>query len=210
MQIKNTKDKIIDVCIELFAEKTYGTVSLREIAREVGIKESTIYSHYSSKQEILEKIIELRINGDEEQAAQLNKLQKQLKENIMNYKEILHEFMNVSKSPQFIKITRIVFKESLSNPILKDKEAQHHIAAEVVDILIYELINQNIINPKYKDLMSKSIHGYDKALLVEYLSQCTEISENELIELYDKYIVKSIEYIDEEVQLFKKLTDLDI
>ena len=210
MQINNTKNKIMDVCIELFAEKTYDTVSLREIARKVGIKESTVYSHYSSKQEILEKIVELQINGHDEHIAQLDRLQLELKENVMNYKEILHEFMNVTKSPQFIKITRIVFKESFSNPILKDAKAQHPAAAKVVDILIYELINQNIIKPKYEDIMSKSIHGYDKALLVEYLSQCTEISETELIALYDEYINRSIEFIDEEVQLFKKISELDI
>lgn len=209
MQINNTKNKIMDVCIELFAEKTYDTVSLREIARKVGIKESTVYSHYSSKQEILEKIVELQINGHDEHIA-LDKLQLELKENITNYKEILHEFMNVTKSPQFIKITRIVFKESFSNPILKDAKAQQHRAAKVVDILIYELINQNIINPKYEDIMSKSIHGYDKALLVEYLSRCTEISEAELIALYDEYINRSIEFIDQQVQLFKKISELDI
>ena len=210
MQINNTKNKIMDVCIELFAEKTYDTVSLREIARKVGIKESTVYSHYSSKQEILEKIVELQINGHDEHVAQLDRLQLELKENVMNYKEILHEFMNVTKSPQFIKITRIVFKESFSNPILKDAKAQQHRAAKVVDILIYELINQNIIKPKYEDIMSKSIHGYDKALLVEYLSQCTEISETELIALYDEYINRSIEFIDQQVQLFKKISELDI
>jgi len=210
MQINSTKNKIMDACIELFAEKTYDTVSLREIARKVGIKESTVYSHYSSKQEILEKIIELQINGNNKQVAQLDKLQLELKENIINYKEILLKFMNVSKSPQFIKITRIIFKESFSNPILKDAKAQHQSAAEVVDILLYELINQNIINPKYKNIMSKSIHGYNKALLVEYLFKCTEISETELITLYDKYITKSIEFIDEQVQLFKKISELNI
>ena len=107
MQVNTTKKRIIDVCIELFAEKTYDTVSLREISRNVGIKESTVYSHFTSKREILEKIIELQQNDNNQQVAQLDKLHLELKENIENYKDILYDFMNVSRSPQFIKVSKI-------------------------------------------------------------------------------------------------------
>lgn len=206
MRMNNTKVRIMETCIELFAEKTYATVSLREIAKKVGIKESTVYSHYSSKQEILEKIIELQINDDNKKVAQLDKFQLELKENINDYKNILHNFMNVTRSPQFIKITRIVFKESFSNPILKDAKKQNQAAKKVVDILIYELINQQVIDSEYESLLSKTLHGYNKSLLVEYLSKCSNITEQELIKLYDEYIDKSIEFIDEQVQLFHKLS----
>ena len=210
MQVNNTKNKIMDVCIELFAQKTYDTVSLREIARKVGIKESTVYSHYTSKQEILEKIIELQKNDNNRQIAQLDKLHLELKEDINNYKEILYDFMNVSRSPQFIKISKIMFKESFSNPILKDAEDQKLAAARVVDILIYELIKQDIINQKYEELLSKTLHGYNKSLLIEYLTKCTDIDENNLITLYDDYIHQSIEFIDQQVQLLAKVTENNI
>ena len=49
----NTKEKIFNVSLELFSKKSYDSVSLREIAEEVGIKKSSIYSHYSSKEAIL-------------------------------------------------------------------------------------------------------------------------------------------------------------
>jgi AcrR family transcriptional regulator len=49
----NTKEKIFDVSLDLFSKKGYDSVSLREIAEEVGIKKSSIYSHYSSKEAIL-------------------------------------------------------------------------------------------------------------------------------------------------------------
>ena len=54
----NTKDKIFDVSLDLFSKKGYDSVSLREIAKEVGIKKSSIYSHYSSKEAILMDIFE--------------------------------------------------------------------------------------------------------------------------------------------------------
>ena len=54
----NTKEKIFDVALELFSKKGYDSVSLREIAEEVGIKKSSIYSHYPSKEAILMDIFD--------------------------------------------------------------------------------------------------------------------------------------------------------
>lgn len=54
----NTKERIFEVALDLFSKKGYDSVSLREIAEEVGIKKSSIYSHYSSKEAILMDIFE--------------------------------------------------------------------------------------------------------------------------------------------------------
>ncbi len=58
----NTKEKIFDVALDLFSKKGYDSVSLREIAEEVGIKKSSIYSHYPSKEAILVDIFEYFTN----------------------------------------------------------------------------------------------------------------------------------------------------
>ncbi len=58
----NTKEKIFDVTLDLFSKKGYDSVSLREIAEEVGIKKSSIYSHYPSKNAILIDIFEYFTN----------------------------------------------------------------------------------------------------------------------------------------------------
>lgn len=54
----NTKEKIFDVSLDLFSKKGYDSVSLREIAEDVGIKKSSIYSHYPSKEAILMDIFD--------------------------------------------------------------------------------------------------------------------------------------------------------
>ena len=54
----NTKEKIFDAALNLFSKKGYDSVSLKEIADEVGIKKSSIYSHYPSKEAILMDIFE--------------------------------------------------------------------------------------------------------------------------------------------------------
>lgn len=58
---KKTKDRIFEAAIDLFAEKGFDATSMREIAETVGIKKASMYSHYKSKDEILEKILKYPI-----------------------------------------------------------------------------------------------------------------------------------------------------
>ncbi|XHH09097.1 MAG: TetR/AcrR family transcriptional regulator [Candidatus Bathyarchaeia archaeon] len=55
---KETAEKIFDAAIDLFAQQGYDNVSVRDIAKAVGIKESSIYKHYTNKEQILQKIIQ--------------------------------------------------------------------------------------------------------------------------------------------------------
>lgn len=54
----NTKEKIAYEALTLFSTKGYNAVSVRDIARAVGIKESSIYNHYKSKQAVFDAIVE--------------------------------------------------------------------------------------------------------------------------------------------------------
>ena len=54
-----TKRKIIETAILLFSEKSYNRVSTRDIANVVGIRPASLYSHFESKDDILEHIYKL-------------------------------------------------------------------------------------------------------------------------------------------------------
>ena len=58
---KKTKERIFDVSTNLFAQNGFDATSMREIAEGVGIKKASMYSHYKSKDEILEEILEYPI-----------------------------------------------------------------------------------------------------------------------------------------------------
>jgi len=51
-----TARSILDASAELFAQRGFSGVSVREIASLAGIRESSIYNHFSSKAEILESL----------------------------------------------------------------------------------------------------------------------------------------------------------
>lgn len=54
---KDTKQRIFDISTELFSEKGYDNVSIKEIAMHVGVSEGAIYRHYVGKEEILDSIL---------------------------------------------------------------------------------------------------------------------------------------------------------
>jgi AcrR family transcriptional regulator len=54
-----TKRKIIEAAILLFSKKSYNKVSTRDIAKIVGIRPASLYSHFESKDDILEHIYKL-------------------------------------------------------------------------------------------------------------------------------------------------------
>lgn len=51
-----TKKKIFECAIELFKSKGFELVSIKDIADDVGITQSSMYNHFKSKQEILDTI----------------------------------------------------------------------------------------------------------------------------------------------------------
>lgn len=53
----STKEKIMLEALDLFSVKGYEAVSVRDIARAVGIKESSLYNHFKNKQDIFDTII---------------------------------------------------------------------------------------------------------------------------------------------------------
>jgi len=55
----NTKDKIIEVALDLFSVNGYESVSVRDISKAVGIKESSLYNHFKNKQDIFDTIIQV-------------------------------------------------------------------------------------------------------------------------------------------------------
>ncbi len=58
MEEKHTRELILQQALTLFAEKGYAALSMRDLASAVGIRVSSIYHHFSSKQEIFDALIQ--------------------------------------------------------------------------------------------------------------------------------------------------------
>lgn len=64
----DTKERILETALELFAQSGYLGTSMSDIAKELGITKGALYKHYTSKQEILNSIVERMNKMDYERA----------------------------------------------------------------------------------------------------------------------------------------------
>jgi len=71
MKKKDTKQIILDEALSLFAVNGYDGVTVADIADAVGIKGSSLYKHYDSKQSIFDSILEKSAYQYGEMARQL-------------------------------------------------------------------------------------------------------------------------------------------
>lgn len=113
----NTKERILIEAIALFAEKGYGEVSVREIARAVGIRESSLYNHFAGKQQILDEIFEYL----KRQLDTLAMPEAAVAEMIAGLTPEAFIEMSVNSfeaflgNPAFVKVWRIVSRERFTN-----------------------------------------------------------------------------------------------
>ena len=59
MGIRNTREKLLRIAIDLLSQKGYGDTSIRDIGAKAGVNTSNIYYYFKSKEEILFEIIRL-------------------------------------------------------------------------------------------------------------------------------------------------------
>ena len=64
----DTKERILETALELFAQNGYLGTSMNDIAERLGFTKAALYKHYTSKQEILDKIVERMNEMDYERA----------------------------------------------------------------------------------------------------------------------------------------------
>lgn len=67
---EDTKKRILETALELFAQRGYLGTSMSDIAQRLGITKPALYKHYTGKQEILDQIVERMNEMDYERAAE--------------------------------------------------------------------------------------------------------------------------------------------
>jgi AcrR family transcriptional regulator len=142
----NTKDQILEVSLKLFSEKSYYGASIRDIAKEIGKRESSIYNHFKSKEEIFEQLIEKFSNRNFGSIILtdhlINIISKPEKFFLMLAENLVH-FWNSNEERMFIKIL-------LAKSNLEDFKKYYTIENYLNDFkALSEFILKEMINHKF-------------------------------------------------------------
>lgn len=93
MKITDRKTEIITVAAQLFKEKGYSAVTMRDIAHAMDIKAASLYNHIKSKQEILVLIV---IEIAEEFTATMNEVVTSSESTIKKIEKIIQLHIDIT------------------------------------------------------------------------------------------------------------------
>ena len=192
----NTKEKIFEVALDLFSKKGYDSVSLREIADNVGIKKSSIYSHYPSKEAILMDIFEYLINLIEYDEL-LNSEDLNLTANndmLLENPELFYHNGSEAIKMMFsqernLKIWRLIFIQMHHNEAIKEFFQNEILVKPLVfwkeffTILKEKGIIRQDSNP---ELLAKEYYSFPIYLLLEITAKYDDIPKSSLEDFFNQ------------------------
>ena len=106
---KNTKDKILEEALKLFAQSGYMGTSMNDIASKLGVTKAALYKHYKSKQEILDSIIDKMNELDMERVKRYEMPEGDLEKVVAEYKETAFDKIKQFTKVQFLHWTEEEF-----------------------------------------------------------------------------------------------------
>jgi len=107
MKYPNTKKVILEKSLDFFSKHGYAGASIRQIAKAVGIRESAIYNHFKSKEEIFFEIISEYKSKDPVKDILTDKLLDDLsdpKKFLFNFSKRIIEKWNEPEERKFIRL----------------------------------------------------------------------------------------------------------
>lgn len=197
-----TKDKIFDTALDLFSKKGYDSVSVRTIASEVGIKESSIYNHYSSKKDILMSILNYFEEYFKGKPLDDENIRKLLEE---NPEEFYHQGSEMFKQQIFeekiLKIMKLIFVQMYQIDEVKEFFLREILGgstdfwSDVFEILIQKNVIGSDCNP---NKLAEMYFGFSMFKLWEIFLKYDDFPKAEIeimfdeVEEYHKFLLDSV------------------
>ncbi|WP_373035326.1 TetR/AcrR family transcriptional regulator [Sulfurimonas sp.] len=150
-----TKQKILKVSTTLFSELGYKGTSVRKIAKEVGIRESAIYNHYKSKEEIFLEVAKGIFSSP------FSKNEPDIKESALKGKAFLQNFTMQYKLLTFDKSNENMFR-LLMIELFQNKELREQFMSEFHDK------NVKMLSEAFFIMMQNSLIRSQDPMMISY------------------------------------------
>jgi AcrR family transcriptional regulator len=155
MKTETRKDEIIKTAANLFKEKGYSAVTMRDIAKAMGIKAASLYNHINSKQDILKAIIislaeEFTLGMEAIKASQVSNIEKlkqiiALHVNITNRNKagmasLNSDWMHLEDQLDYYLKLRVNYEDNLRE-IIRQGILNNEILNDNLEVLLFSLLS---------------------------------------------------------------------
>lgn len=183
------EEQILNAAKKLFTNYGFKKVSMDEIASEAGVTKKTVYTYFSSKEELLKYCIK-------EELQNMRKIIENVESKKLDFMETIHQVIyNLLKYKKNCKFLKMLFNESeiLKSEQLKenlkivDKEIQNYIRKELELAIQKEKIEvQNV------DIMTFLIYKMYIALMIDWNEDYKKLDEKEIADNILHFLVNGL------------------
>jgi AcrR family transcriptional regulator len=113
--VEDRREQIAEAAMRVFAQKGFMRATNKDIAKEAGITTGLIYHYYSSKEELLRAIVQLRSPSQ---------LTRELSPQMLDMptetliRTLMLQMLAVVEGEQFVQLLRVFLPEAIHNPRL--------------------------------------------------------------------------------------------
>lgn len=136
MEEKNTKKRILEEALRLFAKNGYLGTSMNDIARQLGVTKAALYKHYTSKQEILDSIVNRMDSLDYERGKKYEMPQGDSETVIIGYREADTDKIKQITKVQFLHWTEEEFSNCFRKVLMLEQYRVETMAALFLKYLV--------------------------------------------------------------------------
>jgi Transcriptional regulator len=193
----NTKERILYISLELFAQKGFSGVSVRDIARNVGVRESALYKHYKNKQAILDSIMVV-MKERIESVYQENEVPEKVTEDVAQaYKELSLEklceiswnlFSLFTKDPLVSNFRRLLMREQFCNEQAAKQYGESYLLGVVhkQGKTFAKLVEGKLFKEENSEIIALQFYGPILLLFQQY--DCDPMNEYQIKDYLIKHI----------------------
>jgi AcrR family transcriptional regulator len=113
----NTKEKIFETALNLFAENGFEATSIRDITKATGLSVASFYNHFKSKNELLQAIYDFYSGLDHSDSA-VKPDYEQLLDHKSPYElfdDLASQIIESLLNDKLVKLTRVIINEQYTN-----------------------------------------------------------------------------------------------
>ena len=199
-----TKERIMQEALNLFAMKGYAGTSIKEIANAVSIKDSSIYKHYKSKKEIFDTIVqcmskrmeqlskELHLSDIESKAGMEQLIQMDLEHLIQVTQKAFLFYAKDEFASKFRRMLTIEqYKNSEASDVYRKIFMEDSIAYQtmlfqkLIDVKVIKEVDPSVLAISFYTPIFYCICRYDTDTAKE--SEVLEMIKNQVTEFYRIY-----------------------
>ncbi|GHO48155.1 TetR/AcrR family transcriptional regulator [Ktedonospora formicarum] len=171
--IAGRRSQILDAATRVFATKGFHPTTIKDIAREAGVADGTIYNYFTNKTALLLGILD-RLNETDQRATDFSQLtdisqvsKGEFRSFMMAY--IAHRML-IFKADEF-RIFKVLISEIMVNQELREQYRQKIVepTMKMAEVYFQQWAEKRVLRPTNVRLTIRAISGLILGLMVEYV-----------------------------------------